>query len=240
MRAPSRLRPVVLLALVVSFAAWGCRSEPTPSRDLEALNEPFLDPTLELAPWVERFETESREVYREREPIAAVLPLRKGMRVADIGAGTGLFVPIFADAVGPEGRVYAIDIAPRFLDHLRQRSAEAGLTQLEVVAGREDSITLPQASVDVAFLCDTYHHFSKPEDSLASIHRALTADGTLVLVEFDRVPGESAEWLLDHVRADKATFQAEIEAGGFVLTSEPELAGLEDNYVQVFRKLTRP
>lgn len=239
MRAAS-LRPVVLLVLALSFAAWGCRSEPTPSPDPEALNERFLDPTLELAPWVERFETESREVYREREPIAAVLALRKGMRVADIGAGTGLFVPIFADAVGPQGRVYAIDIAPRFLDHLRQRSTEAGLTQVEVVAGREDSITLPEASVDVAFLCDTYHHFSKPEDSLASIHRALTADGTLVLVEFDRVPGKSEDWLLDHVRADKATFQAEIEAGGFVLTSEPELAGLEDNYVQVFRKLPQP
>ena len=52
------------------------------------------------------------------------------MAVADIGAGTGLFTRLFAEKVGPAGKVYAVDIATRFLDHIaadaKKRRARPG------------------------------------------------------------------------------------------------------------------
>src|SRR5690606_28394541 len=95
---------------------------------------------------------------------------------------------------------------------------------------------LPKASIDVIFVCDTYHHFSHPESTLASLHRALRPGGRLVVVDFERIPGVSREWLLDHVRAGKEVFRAEIEAAGFVLDREVEIAGLEENYCLTFTR----
>ncbi|MEN8160973.1 MAG: methyltransferase domain-containing protein [Myxococcota bacterium] len=242
MRAPlsrNALAPL-LLSLTIAWLGAACASGGPPAQDGAALNQRFLDSELDVGEWLDRFETESRDIYRARHAIVAELGLREGMRVADVGAGTGLFEPLFAEAVGISGTVYAIDIAPRFLAHLRRRTAEAGLSQVQVVEGTEVSIELPDASADVVFVCDTYHHFAQPAASLASIHHALRPGGTLVVVEFDRVPGKSRDWVLEHIRADKATFQAEIEAAGFALEREPAVAELEDNYMQVFRRVDTP
>ncbi|MGH0031944.1 MAG: class I SAM-dependent methyltransferase [Myxococcota bacterium] len=232
----TRTLPVLAIALFLLVPSVAAAAEPQTTPERSDLNRRFVDPELDVDGWVERFESESREVYRAREAIVAETGLAAGMRVADVGAGTGLFVPLFAAAVGETGRVFAVDISPRFLEHLRTRAREAGLDQVEVVEGTDASIGLSDASVDVVFVCDTYHHFTKPKDSLASIHRALRPGGSLVIVEFEREPGTSRQWVLDHVRAGKATFRAEIEAAGFVFRREPAVPGLAENYLQVYEK----
>ena len=99
-----------------------------------------------------------------------------------------------------------------------------------------DSIDLPEGSIDAAWICDTYHHFESPQATLASIKRALRPGGRLVLIDFERIPGVTRDWLLEHVRADKATFRSEVEAAGFEFVDEPEVEGLEENYVLRFRR----
>ena len=54
----------------------------------------------------------------------------RGMAVADIGAGTGLFTWIFAEKVGTKGTVYAVEIAPAFLKYLEEESRKRGLEKL--------------------------------------------------------------------------------------------------------------
>jgi ubiquinone/menaquinone biosynthesis C-methylase UbiE len=200
------------------------------------INDPFLAADLDVDHFVDTFEGESREVARERAAIVAVLALRPGEDVADVGAGTGLFLEPLAHAVGNEGRVYALDIAPPFVEHLGRRAREAGLPQVEARLCTERSVDLPDAAVDLAFVCDTYHHFEHPRDSLASLHRALRPGGRLVVVDFERLPGVSRDWVLDHVRAGKDVVRAEIEAAGFRFVDEPVIPGLAENYVMRFRR----
>jgi len=100
----------------------------------------------------------------------------------------------------------------------------------------QTSIELPPNSVDRAFVCDVYHHFEYPQRSLASIYSALRPGGELIVVDFERIPGVSRDWLLDHVRAGKETFRAEIEAAGFEFVEEVEISKLEENYVLRFRR----
>jgi predicted methyltransferase len=88
--------------------------------------------------------------------------------------------------------------------------------------------------VDVAFVCDTYHHFEDPKAMLASIRRALRPGGTLVVVDFERIPGTSPDWILKHVRAGKEDFRREIEASGFRFGEEVKL--MRENY---FLRFTR-
>ena len=199
-----------------------------------SLNTDFRDPALDVAPWVQRFEAESREIAAQRDWIASVLKLQPGESVADIGAGTGLFEEVFARAVGPTGTVYAVDISPAFLAHLRQRATEAGWTQVKVVACDDRSTNLPPASVDAAFLCDTYHHLEHPAETMASLRRALRPGGRLVVVDFERVPGTSRDWILDHVRCGREQVVAEIEAAGVRNTGAAASPHLVENYVLLF------
>lgn len=232
------MRQLGIAALLVS-ALTACRA-PAP-----APAEPVVDPQvnaayrgdLDVDQFVGRFETESREIYRERERIVADLGLSTGESVADIGAGTGLFTLLFACAVGAEGRVFAVDIAPDFLERIRERAAESGLQNVTTILGTDESSELPANSVDLVFICDTYHHFEQPRHMLESIHRALREGGALVIVDFERIPGYSRSFILDHVRAGRDVFIDEICSAGFELAEiHPRTAELTENYVLRFRK----
>jgi ubiquinone/menaquinone biosynthesis C-methylase UbiE len=226
----------VALALVALAA---CKSSPPPVPPQSVkpgINKDFLDPALDPQKFVERFETESREIFTERAAIVSMVGLQPGQSMADIGAGTGLFTLPFAEAVGPKGRVYAVDIAPAFVERIEQLAAERGVRNVEGVVCAEDDTRLPKDSIDVAFVCDTYHHFEYPAQTLASIHRALRKGGELVVVEFHRIEGVSREWCMSHVRAGQEVFVSEILAAGFEQLAQDQLPGLKENYVVRFRK----
>lgn len=245
MRSHSRLfphAPALVLALGLTLPGPGCRSTPpalpAPEPSVKpGVNAEYLKPEVNVVQWTERFEREGREIYDHRERIADAAGLRPGLRVADIGAGSGLFTLLFAGRVGERGRVYAVDIVPGFLDQIRARAAAAGLGNVETVLAAADAVRLPAGSVDLAFVCDTYHHFEYPQSTLASIHRALKPRGELVVVDFKRVPGVSSAWTFEHVRAGEEVFTAEIEAAGFVKTGSAGF--LKDNYLLRFRKVRR-
>jgi predicted methyltransferase len=224
-----RFWPALCLALA-------CSSPAPDAPPHEDINARFLAPDLDVAEYAEVFEGESREIARRREQIAAALELSPGMAVADVGAGTGLFLEPFAKRVGPAGRLYAVEISPRFREHLAERARKAGLAQVEVIAASERSSQLAPGSIDLAFVCDTYHHFEFPEPTLASLKEALRPGGALVVIDFERIPGKTSDWILEHVRAGKAEVIREIEAAGFALEREIRIEGLSDNYVLRFRR----
>jgi SAM-dependent methyltransferase len=236
-----RFRPRWLLASVALLVVACIGAEPgVPEPDAPSarpgINDTFLDPDLDVEEWTKRFEGESREIAVHRAEIVARLGLEAGDSVADVGAGTGLFLAPFAAAVGSGGHVYAVDISPRFLEHLHRRAEDEGLAQVSVVEGKERSVNLPEASLDLAFVCDTYHHFEHPDASLASLWRAIRPGGALVVIDFERIPGKTRDWLMEHVRAGKEVFTGEIEAAGFVLEEEITDVGLVENYMLRFRR----
>lgn len=231
---PFLLLPALLLGCVQTPAAPPAPVEEAPVA--AASNDTFLSADLNVDEFVQRFEGESREIAVHHAEILATLGVEPGMDVADVGAGTGLFLDPLAEAVGKQGKLYEIDISPKFVEHLEDRVKAEGLTQVEVVQCTEHSIELPPASVDIAFVCDVYHHFTYPQSSLWSIRRALRPGGRLVVVDFERIPGVSRDWTLQHVRAGKETFRAEIEKAGFTFEDEVHIEGLDENYVLRFRR----
>lgn len=199
------------------------------------INENYKD--ANVAEWLGRFEVESREIYKHRLQIVETVGAKAGTVMADIGAGTGFFTVLFAQQVGEGGKVFAVDITPEFLEHIAGRVREQGLTNVETVRCKEDSVELPPASIDLAFLCDTYHHFEYPRSTMSSIYRALKPGGELVVIDFERIPDISREWVLNHVRAGKDMVTKEILALGFKLVSDnSRLPYLDENYFLRFRK----
>ncbi|TWU64570.1 class I SAM-dependent methyltransferase [Crateriforma conspicua] len=230
---------IVCLALTPGLSASGqdsAASTVTAPTVPEGINDKFKDPELNVDEWLERFEVESREVYAAREAVLKACAIKPGQRIADVGAGTGFYSRLFAKRTGWDGWVYSVDIAPNFLQHIAKRATADGIENLTTVLGTDVSIRLPPESVDLVFICDTYHHFESPQQSLASIFRALKPGGRLVLIDFERIPGVSREWLLGHVRAGKEVFQSEVVAAGFEFTDEINVEAFEENYLLRFTK----
>jgi len=231
-------RALLFTSLVFLAACAGPRTAELPPEPSvkPGINTNFLDPEMNVDEWVARFEGESREIFAERDALAAAVGLHPGDGIADVGAGTGLFLDAFAAAVGSKGVVYAVDISPAFIDHLNEHVEEVGLANVRPHLCSEDSVELPPKSIDKAFICDTYHHFEYPRHTMTSIRSALGKNGEVVIVDFERIPGVSREWVLDHVRAGKAEVIAEMESFGFEMVEEIDVPGLEENYVVRFRK----
>ena len=224
----------VLLLAAVAFGIGPLHAQEQSVRP--GINKPYENPDINDS--VKRFESENREVFAKRKEIVASCKLSPGMTIADIGAGTGLFTRLFAAEVGPKGRVYAVDIARKFVEHIEKTSQEAGLKNVTGIVCTPTSTELPPNSVDLVFLCDSYHHFEYPQKTMASIHRALRSGGQLILVDYCRIEGKSPEWLLKHLRAGQEVFTKEIEAAGFKVVDRADF--LKENYLVRFEKLEPP
>lgn len=202
----------------------------------EGINAPYLAPDLQVAEWVQRFEGESREVFVHRHKVAASLDLKPGQSVADVGAGTGLYVPFLAERVGKTGKVYAVDISSPFVEHIRQKAKEAGLSQVTAVLGTERSIELPANSVDMIFTSDAYHHFVHYQDMLASMFKALKPGGQLIVMDYDIEAEGLDPYVIEHVGKTKGEFRRQIEAAGFRFAQDMTLKEMKTSFIYRFVK----
>lgn len=192
-----------------------------------------------------RFEDpELRDIAAAQPAIIKVLRehgLQAGATVVDVGAGTGLFLHALNREVGPEGSVVAVDVAAKFVGHMRERIAVERLGAVSVFLCTNKDVGVPKGTNgDVALICDVYHHFEYPKTYMRSLHSALRPGGHVILIDFYRDPSKMTshppQWALDHLRASKEVYQAEIESCGFELVCVPEVKELTENYVMVFRR----
>lgn len=196
------------------------------------INRHYADPDVDR--WVSTFERDGREIFDRRHDILAAMDVRPGMTVADVGAGTGFFTLMLAEAVGPKGRVYAVDIAQPFLDAIARRARAADLHNVVTVLSDQHDVKLPPQQFDRIYIGDTYHHFEYPVTFNRTLARALKPQGQLILVDFKRIPGFSNPWILSHVRAGKETFIDELRQAGLGLVED-----LDFMKTQYFLRLVR-
>ncbi|MGC6466326.1 MAG: class I SAM-dependent methyltransferase [Akkermansiaceae bacterium] len=234
---PTTILAPLLLTIAASFLIGQETAAPAREQSVKpGINKSYLDPDLKVDDWLKRFEVESREVFHAKEKVLEACEVKEGMVIADIGAGTGLYTRQFAEATGPEGWVYAVDIAAPFLKHVVERARQEGHDNVSAILSPEDAVPLPPGSIDLAFICDTYHHFEYPKGTLASLLRAMKKGGTVVVIDFERIEGVTRKWIMGHVRAGKPVFRKEIEEAGFTFVEEVKVGGLKENYFLRFRK----
>ena len=200
------------------------------------INDSFRDPNV--SEYIEKFEIESREVFSKRAEIVATCKLAQGATVADVGAGTGIFTRQFSDAVGKDGHVFAVDIAQKFLDHIDKTNRETDRKNVQTILCTAEETKLMPGTVDIAFICDTYHHFEFPLKTMTSLHAALKPGGRVFVIDFKRIEGESTDWTMKHVRAGQEVFEAEILSCGFKKVAEHSKL-LKENYFVEFEKTAK-
>ncbi len=137
----------------------------------------------DLAAYLARLEDPARVEWQKPEELVAALGLRPGSVACDAGAGPGYFAVRLARAVGPAGRVFAIDVEPRMIALLEQRAREAGLANVHPVFAPEGD-GVPPEPCDLILLVNTFHHFPDGTGTLRRLAARLRPGGRIVNVDF--------------------------------------------------------
>lgn len=215
---------VFLLSLIVVLPAFAQDHAHAAGR------EPAQVMSFRGAPWLER---EGREEEERPDEVIAVMDLKNGDVVCDLGVGSGFFARRMAKKVAPDGKIYGVDIQPEMLEILKDLCEKEGIENVVPVLGEAARTTLEPKSCDWILLVDVYHEFQEPEPMLADMFSILKDDGRVALLEY-RLDGETAAHIkLDH-RMSVAQVLAEWNPAGFELVDLKEF--LPAQHFFIFKK----
>jgi arsenite methyltransferase len=163
------------------------------------------------------YEGFSRDEWQQPKRVIESLQIRPGDHVADLGAGSGYFTFALSKAVGPEGKIYAVDIDRDMTDLLAKRAKEEGANNVDVILVKPEDPLLPAAGVDLILSVDAYHHISNRVNYFSNLRKYLRADGRVGIVEFDRRAWFAGLW--NHYTPSEF-IKREMEQAGYVLQRE--------------------
>jgi len=119
--------------------------------------------------------------------VTGVLGILPGQKIADLGAGSGVFTRSLAREVGPDGVVYAVDVSRELLDYVEESSSEQGLSNIRTIMATSDDPCLPEP-VDLIFICDTLHHIAERAEYLKTMRSYLRPSGRVAIIDFIKSP----------------------------------------------------
>lgn len=175
----------------------------------------------------------ARDAWQKPKAVIQALVISPGARVADLGAGGGYFTWPLAEAVGPDGKVYAMDINETGLRMIEQDAKARAVTNVKPVLATPTDAKLPE-TVDLVFNCDTYHHMSDRVAYFRSLASHLRDDGRVAILDFHKTGFFSG--VLGH-GTSKELIRQEMEAAGYRLVAEHSF--LQDQHFQIIA-VSRP
>jgi ubiquinone/menaquinone biosynthesis C-methylase UbiE len=164
---------VILLGLLLAQAA------PARVRNTWPAEYAKADATVFAA----KFEEPSRALFRYRAAMTGLMQVKPGMKVGEVGAGSGYLARFLAEKVGPEGHVYANELEDKMVAYMRDRAAKEGLRNLTAVKGTPTSTGFEPASLDAIAAVYAFSFFDDREEMLRSIHASLKPNGLLLIVD---------------------------------------------------------
>jgi len=182
--------------------------------------------------YIKALEDPARDQWQMPEEVIDKLELKLGDDVADLGAGSGYFTVRLARAVGPSGRVYAVDTDPRMLAYIERRAEEDQLDNIQTILADPDDPKLGSASVDLIFLCNVLHHISNRGRYYPLLAEALKPGGRLVNIDFHKRKSPLGPPVEERIA--KKDVVKEVRPAGFRLVKEFDF--LKYQYFLVFER----
>lgn len=179
----------------------------------------------------EMFNKKASDPKNEPDEIVHALELKVGQVVADIGSGGGYFTLSFAEAVGLEGLVFAVDTNLDFLEFVKKNAKEKGLTNIITVPAKRDNPVLPEKAVDLVFMRNVCHHLPIRVDYFKRLGSMLKTNGRIAIVEYKDRGGLSFHRLFGH-SVPKETIMKEMGEAGYHL--EKDLDFLPEQSFTIF------
>jgi ubiquinone/menaquinone biosynthesis C-methylase UbiE len=192
--------------------------------------------SMSLDQYIARLEDPQRDAWQKPDEVLKILNLQEGQVIADIGSGSGYFTTRFARALAPlKGRVMALDVDEGMVAHLRQRLTQEQLKNVTVIQVPPHDPLLIDQSVDVVFICDTYHHLEDREIYMKKIRKGLKPNGRVVIVDFYKREGIPVGPPMS-MRLSEETVQKELQAAGLHVTEK--VTALPYQYILIAQPTT--
>jgi len=165
------------------------------------------------------FNKKASDPRSKPDQIIEAIALSPGKSIADIGSGGGYFSLRFAKIVGEEGRVYAVDTKPEFLEYIKHSAKEEGLDNVIPILVSGDKIDLPEKSLDLIFMRNVTHHIPNRVEYFKNLKRFLKPDGRIAIIEYKKGKIFTFRGLFGHY-VPKETIVQEMEEAGYLLEKE--------------------
>lgn len=167
----------------------------------------------------------------------AALVLKPHLTILDLGCGQGNYTLALAEAVGPEGLVYAVDLWEEGLARLREEAAIRGFRHIRpILADVSQPLPLEEAGVDLALMATVLHDLVEAgteTGALENLARLVKRGGTLAIVEFKKMDGPPGP--PKHIRLAPKEVEELVEPHGFKPRTQVEV-GLY-TYLMLFEKV---
>jgi ubiquinone/menaquinone biosynthesis C-methylase UbiE len=134
---------------------------------------------------IDYFQLPRRASWQHPEQVIHSLGIEPGDHVADVGAGEGYFLPYLASAVGPGGKIYLVEVEEETVDQLKIAASESNYDNVHVVLGKYDDPLLPDDTIDLVVLVNTYHHIEHRPGYFARLRTDLKRDGRVAIIDPD-------------------------------------------------------
>jgi ubiquinone/menaquinone biosynthesis C-methylase UbiE len=144
--------------------------------------------------YIAMLERPERAVFQKPDEVMKAFELRPGLRVADIGAGSGYFTIPVAKAVGTTGTVLAIDISPEMICYLDKRVQAEQLSNVKLVKVEKDDPQLPAAGIDLILMVDTIHYIQNRGEYARKLRTGLAPGGRVVVIDYIPKPWAERPW----------------------------------------------
>jgi precorrin-6B methylase 2 len=195
----------------------------------------LLNPQLGSRPaeeWIKTLDGPQRVASMRIPEIVAALKLQPGQKIADIGAGSGLFEVPLAKAVGPGGKVYAVEIDAGFFPEIKKRAVDGGVTNVETVLGQFTDPALPVKTVDLAWFHDVMHHIENRAAYVKTIAGYLAPSGRVAVVDYEA--GKGPHRATPQLEASREQLVGWMKDAG--LAEVEDIKMFDDRYFLVFAK----
>jgi len=176
--------------------------------------------------WIKNLDRPERIAGLKIPEVIALLKLKPGDNVADIGAGAGAFSLPFAKAVAPSGKVYAVDIEPGLLDYIAQKAKKEGVDNVRPVKGEFSDPKIPARDVDLGFFYDVLHHIENRAAYLKALGSYIKPTGRIALIEMNRDDPKTPHRNDPHMLLSKDEVKSWMAAAGFHPVQEFDLFGM--------------
>ncbi len=136
--------------------------------------------------WVKIFDNPKRKAWQKPEVVVKSMDIKLGMAVADIGAGTGYFLPYLRAAVGDKGSVWGLDVSKPLVKHMNERATKAKWDNVKAKVVKYGDPLLGKQTVDRVLIVNTWHHIQKRVDYAKKLKAGLKAGGAVFVVDFKK------------------------------------------------------
>ena len=215
-----------LLLLVACASPPPAKPAPTPAVPEQHGHHMLVHRFEHADAWAPKFDDPTRDEWQHPKDVIAAMELAPGMRVADIGAGTGYFEPWLSRAVGESGLVYALDVEPDMVRYMKERAAREKLANVQPTVVADDNINL--IDIDRMLFVDVWHHIPNRGAYAIKIRNALKPGGKVVIVDFTL---EATHGPPKHHRLAPEKIARELAEGGLSATVSP--TRLPEQYIVV-------